>query len=214
MSSRQALRIAYVLHTFPELTENFVFEEVAALRAKGVDVSIFAGIKSDDTAAMTDLTNLVAETTYLRPFKATLLLKACWLSLQHINHLKDIYKRVLFGGNEGLLRRFKAFFHSIVGIYLALLLKNREISHIHANHGYFASWIAMVAARMLEISFSITFHGSDLLIDKLFLDLKVNCSAFCFTISEYNKRFLIEQIPGINPDKVIVYYLGINIDPE
>ena len=135
MSSRQKLRVAYVLRSFPDITGNFVFDEVAALRTKGVDVSIFAGIESDDTDAMTDLTNLVPETTYLRPFKATLLLKACWLSLLHINHLKDIYMRVLFGGNEGILRRIKALLHSIAGIYLALLLKNREITHIHANHG-------------------------------------------------------------------------------
>jgi len=41
---------------------------------------------------------------------------------------------------EGLL-------HTCLGVYYAALLREQNVDHIHVTHGYFGSWIAMVAAR-------------------------------------------------------------------
>ena len=206
------LKIAYALHAFPFLTEDYVFSEIEALMAKGVEVLIFAGFRPKHSVNIPAPANLVSRTTYLSPFKIKLLIEAFYLCLRHSVQLKDIYARTLFGGEERFILRIKALAHSVAGAYFALLLKDHKVTHIHANHGYFASWIAMVAARMLGITFSISFRGSDLLIDKRFLDLKISCCAFCFTISNHSKRFLLEQFPGTDPEKVIVQYLGVNID--
>ena len=50
-----------------------------------------------------------------------------------------------------------------MGAALADELAPSDVEHIHAHHGYFASWMALVAARLLGIGFSFTLHGSDLL---------------------------------------------------
>jgi hypothetical protein len=39
------------------------------------------------------------------------------------------------------------------------------VDHVHVHHGYFGSWIGMVAARLLAVDFSMTLHGSDLLLN-------------------------------------------------
>jgi glycosyltransferase involved in cell wall biosynthesis len=96
-----------------------------------------------------------------------------------------------------------------LGAYYALLLEGRGVEHIHAHHGYFASWIAMVAARLLGISFSITLHGSDLLLHKAYLDTKLQNCSFCVTVSEFNRQHILEHFPNIRPDKAIVQHLGI-----
>jgi glycosyltransferase involved in cell wall biosynthesis len=95
-------------------------------------------------------------------------------------------------------------------VYYAALLQGRGVDHIHVHHGYFGSWIAMVAARLLGIDFSLTLHGSDLLIDGAYLDTKLEHCQFCITISGYNRHYILERFPGIDPRKIIVSRLGVD----
>jgi glycosyltransferase involved in cell wall biosynthesis len=68
----------------------------------------------------------------------------------------------------------------------------------------------MVAARVLGIRFSMTLHGSDLLLHRAYLDLKLQNCAFCLTVSEYNRRFILEHYPQVNPGKLIVQRIGVD----
>jgi colanic acid/amylovoran biosynthesis glycosyltransferase len=112
-------------------------------------------------------------------------------------------------GTEGPGRRVRALLHTWLGAYYALLLEERGVDHIHVHHGYFASWIAMVASRLMGITFSMTLHGSDLLLHKAYLDTKLQNCNFCVTVSEFNRQHILEHFPDIRPDKVIVQHLGI-----
>jgi hypothetical protein len=38
-----------------------------------------------------------------------------------------------------------------MGACYAVRLEPRGVDHIHAHHGYFGSWVAMVAARLLNL---------------------------------------------------------------
>jgi len=84
------------------------------------------------------------------------------------------------------------------------------VEHIHVHHGYFSSWIAMVAARLLRIPFSMTLHGSDLLLHGVYLDLKLKNCAFCLTVSEFNRRFVLGNYPKIEPGKIVVQRIGVD----
>jgi colanic acid/amylovoran biosynthesis glycosyltransferase len=81
------------------------------------------------------------------------------------------------------------------------------------HHGYFASWIAMVAARLLDIDYSVTLHGSDLLLHGAYLDTKLKNCDFCITVSEFNRRFILERYPGIEPAKILVRRMGVSSSP-
>jgi colanic acid/amylovoran biosynthesis glycosyltransferase len=83
------------------------------------------------------------------------------------------------------------------------------VEHIHAHHGYFASCIALVAARLLEISFSLTLHGSDLLLHPTYLDTKLQYCKFCLTVSQFNRRHILENYPLVEPDKVLICRMGV-----
>jgi glycosyltransferase involved in cell wall biosynthesis len=92
------------------------------------------------------------------------------------------------------------------------VLRDYEVDHIHVHHGYFGSWIAMVAARLLGVDFSLTLHGSDLLRDASYLDVKLAHCSFCLTVSEYNRRFILDRYPGVAARKLIVARLGVKVD--
>jgi glycosyltransferase involved in cell wall biosynthesis len=100
-----------------------------------------------------------------------------------------------------------------MGAYYAVLLEARGVEHIHVHHGYFGSWIAMVAARLLGVTFSMTLHGSDLLLHSAYLDAKLKSCAFCLTVSEYNRSFIRNRYPEIDASKLAVTRLGVEV-PE
>lgn len=104
----------------------------------------------------------------------------------------------------------RAVLHTIAGVYFALLLEGCGVEHIHVHHGYFSSWIGMVAARVLKIPFSMTLHGSDLLLHKAYLDIKLEDCRFCVTVSDYNREQLVSEYPAAH-QKVFVHRLGVDV---
>ena len=44
-----------------------------------------------------------------------------------------------------------------------------------------------------------------------YLDVKLKSCAFCLTVSEYNRRYILEHYPGVQPEKVIVARMGVEV---
>jgi len=200
--------VAYLANQFPSQVEPYVPAEIRELRRRGFKV--FPGsARVSSTCLDTELKSFLLETVYLQPLSLSLLVRAAWLCLRKSRSISDLFSRVLMRGKEGPDRRVRALLHTWLGACYALLLEGCGVEHIHVHHGYFASWIAMVAARLMGISYSITLHGSDLLLHKTYLDTKLENCSFCVTISEFNRQHILEHFPNIPPDKLIVQHLGI-----
>ncbi len=125
------------------------------------------------SADESNLERFAAETLYLQPLRLKLLIYAALMCFVKFPLLRDFFRRALLQGSEPLRQRGLALLHTWLGVYYALLIESTDVEHIHVHHGYFASWIAMVAARILGIEFSMTLHGSDLLLHPAFLDIKL-----------------------------------------
>ena len=156
------------------------------------------------------LKSFASETLYLQPISPGLLLRAFWLCLFRLPALSDLIARVLVQGNEPIGRRLRALLHTLLGACYALKLQDLGVEHIHVHHGYFASWIAMVAARLLDINYSVTLHGSDLLLHGAYLDTKLKHCSFCLTVSDFNRRFILEHYPDVQPAKILVQRMGVD----
>ncbi len=71
----------------------------------------------------------------------------------------------------------------------------------------------MVAARLRGITYSITLHGSDLMLHESYLDTKLTNCQFCVTVSEFNRRYIFDHYPRVNPGKVFVRRMGVQPAP-
>jgi colanic acid/amylovoran biosynthesis glycosyltransferase len=201
--------VAFLSNLFPAAVEPYVVEEIEELRRRGVSVipcsARNAGNEFDDQLML-----LRSETLYLQPIRFWQFMRALWVCVIRYADLRDCVARILARGEEPLRRRLSALVHTVLGTYLAVMLRSRSVDHIHVHHGYFSSWIAMVAARLLGIDFSMTLHGSDLLLHPHYLDLKLKNCKFCVTVSEFNRRHILEHYPLIHPNKILVRRMGID----
>jgi colanic acid/amylovoran biosynthesis glycosyltransferase len=200
--------VAYLANEFPSAVEPYVVEEIEELRRLGVPV-IAGSVRKpapDEAWASNCAPQIV-----LRPPQGVILLRALWLCLRRMKRIRPLISRVLFHGTEGPIKRIKALAHTWLGACYAVLLEGSGIQHIHVHHGYLGSWIAMVAARLLGVEFSMTLHGSDLLLHGAYLDTKLENCMFCVTVSEYNRNYILEHYPKVDAEKVVVARLGVEV---
>jgi colanic acid/amylovoran biosynthesis glycosyltransferase len=202
--------IAYLSNRFPSPVEPYVAEEIHELRKQWVQVIPCSARSVDGKELSDDLKPLAAETLYLQPVRFVLMMRAAWYGVRHFWQFADLFERVVVQGTESPLRRGRCVLHTWLGIYYALLLEERGVDHIHVHHGYFSSWIAMVAARVLGIGYSMTLHGSDLLVNRAYLDTKLKHCRFCLTVSEFNRDYIFEHYPQIDPEKIWVHRMGVD----
>lgn len=202
----QMLTVAYLANQFPASVEPYVGEEILELRRRGVRVIPGSVRRSEATSQFPS-----NEVLCLQPVRAMALLRALGLLVRHWKRISSLVGRVLLRGKESPTVRLKALLHTWLGAYYAIRLHGRGVDHIHVHHGYFGSWIGMVAARLLGISFSLTLHGSDLLLHGTYLDTKLANCLFCVTISEFNRRYVLEHFPEIDPARIIVSRLGVDV---
>lgn len=207
--------VAYLANQFPSPVEPYVFQEIAELRRRGMKVIPCSARRPEEvrgneaSAPECKLKSWASETLYLQTLSVGLLVRGSWLCICRFRSLTDLIGRALLQGNESPAQRVRALLHTLLGACYAQRLKDRGVEHIHVHHGYFASWIAMVAARLLGIPFSMTLHGSDLLLHGAYLDVKLKNCAFCVTVSEFNRRFVLGNYAGVEPGKIIVQRLGV-----
>jgi colanic acid/amylovoran biosynthesis glycosyltransferase len=199
------LTLAYLTNRFPSPVEPYVPDEIAEFRRRGVKVQPCSVLPP--TGARLNFAE--RDALYLWPPQACLILGATLLWIYQFWKLRTIWLKVLCG-REPLSRKLKSLAHAWLGACLALRLKRRRIDHIHVHHGYFSSWVAMIAARLLDATFSMTLHGSDLLLHDACLDLKLQESAFCMTISGFNRNYILRRFPQIPPSKILLQRIGVD----
>ncbi len=207
------LTVAYLANQFPAAVEPYVGEEIHELRRRGVGVIPGSVRALGATQRGPGGADSEPDILCLQPLRLLTLVRALGLVARRWERISGLLTGVLLRGKEPPKRRLKALLHTWLGAYYAVLLQGRGVGHIHVHHGYFGSWIAMVAARLLGVSFSLTLHGSDLLIDGAFVGTKLENCRFCMTVSEYNRRYILEHFSAIDPKKIVVSRLGVDV-PE
>jgi glycosyltransferase involved in cell wall biosynthesis len=203
--------IAYITNQFPAAVEWYVVDEIMELRRRGVKVIPCSGQRVRLEALPQELRMFAHESLALRPIRADLLLRALWMCASNIALLRDLLGKTFRHSPESLGRRVRTLAHTLLGAYYAALLRNRGVEHIHVHHGYFASWVAMVAARFLGVTFSMTLHGSDLLVHGVHMERKLVECKFCLTVSEFNRRHILAHYPAVDPEKILLRRMGVDL---
>lgn len=207
------LTVAYLANRFPVAVEPYVGEEIDELRQRGARVIPGSARRPGEASRDGDDAGEALGILSLQPLELLAVVRALAMLLRRWRRVSGLVARICFRGEESLQRRVRALLHTWLGAYYAIKLRERGVDHIHVHHGYFGAWIGMVAARLLGIEFSLTLHGSDLLTHRVYLDAKLRYCLFCVTISDYNRRHILQEYPKVDPGKIMVSRLGVDV-PE
>ena len=199
MSTRNrqsAPSIAYFTQMYPGLTQTFIYREVLALRARQVPVTTYSVWPPETDDLPPEARPLVEETFYIFPIQwLALLLAHLWYLVHRPLRYLGALAFVLTRPGTSLRNRWRTLLHFGYGMLVVRDMERTGIQHIHVHFAWSASSIALIAHRILGISFSLTLHSNEIYFDRLLLKYKLEAARFVVTISEFNRRLLVEQWP-------------------
>lgn len=211
-SEKKAGGVGYVLRRFPVLSETFILNEILALEAQGVDVSIFALAPTRDPRFHEGLSRLRASVTYV----------------PGVLEWKEVLKqnRRLYGKNKkrylsALGRALLTFNPVFAWRFLqagcvADKARSAKLSHLHAHFANRATTVASLASRLTKIPYSFTAHAFDIFIDgspKHLVD-RMTKARFVVTVSDFNIKYLTGILSGASSQahaRLVKIYNGIDL---
>lgn len=202
--------VAYIANEFPSPLEPYVIDEIAELRRRGAQVICCSGKRVSPNDLTPTERSFWKETRFFQPLSDDEVVRAVRQLASDRRVLWQLLRPLLWERGPSPNRRLRTLGHTVMGAALAQQLAPLHVDHIHAHHGYFASWMALTAAHLLGIRFSFTLHGSDLLQRADLLSAKLRACQFCVTVSDFNRRYILRNYPSTPSEKIIVQRLGVD----
>jgi glycosyltransferase involved in cell wall biosynthesis len=206
-------RIAYYEWSFPVLSQTFIHRELAALKKSGLPVTIIADNAGDLEIADEDAKSLIEHAYYLQPLDKELLhryRKHFFLKnpLLYLNlFLYVVFHRYC---QYKTLKEDKSLFSKAV--YLAGVLKDKGINHIHSPWADRCAFVSLIAAKLLGVTYSVQGRASDIHRKKNLYALpeKFENAEFVLTNTRYNESYIKSMIDKRCGMKVHTIYEGID----
>lgn len=212
-SDHSTLRVGYIVKMFPRLSETFILNEILELERRGVEVTIFSLRKPNEGRFHPQLSDLKAQVHYLDEFD--LKRWAVWLGREW-SHLEP-FAAALWSQIQAALAASDAARIDLTwqAAWVAAKAQALGLDHLHAHFASLPSTVACFAHRISGIPFTFTAHAKDIFVydlDEHYLRDKLHTAAAVVTVTEFNRRFLEEQVPTLAKGRVQVIHNGIDLD--
>jgi glycosyltransferase involved in cell wall biosynthesis len=206
--------LLYIDIKFPSVTGTFVYREIEALRDAGYDITTVSMAKPIKRVISAEAQHFLDTTIYLNQVG---LFKKIYAQLKILfkNPLTWI-RLFLIALREKEIRkkydRHRILFHFILAGYLFWRFKDRSFDHIHSPFLTGSANIAFFLSQYLKIPFSFTMHASNIYINPLMLETKLQSCKKAVTVSQYNKEFLLHKYGNYLDNKIHIIHCGINVE--
>jgi glycosyltransferase involved in cell wall biosynthesis len=207
------LRIAYVLHRFPHLTETFIARELRWVRKYASDIEIFSLLDPRPGLAHEDVRDLLPFTHY-SAFLSKEVIKAHLYFIRQFprRYLSAFWKMIQLSYREpGLLLRVLVVFPK--SIYFARQMQTMGIQHIHAHFAWLGGIVAGIIAGLLGVTYTVHSHAFDLFArNRRAVQALLEDASQIVTISEYNRDYISSICSQKTSGSIVVIHCGIDPD--
>jgi len=209
---RRPPRIGYLLRMYPRFSQTFVVNEILELERQGLDVRILSLRRPTDGIFHESISRIKARAYYIPESPRESVRKSVRIHLDHALRAPGAYLRTA--------HRWIRFHSVSVGDlvqagHVVTWARKHRIDHLHVHFGTSEATVAMLARMMGGPTYSMTLHAFDIFrdnVDRRLLAEKINTSAFTVTVSQFNRRFIEEKVPGVDMSRVRVNYNGIDLE--
>jgi colanic acid/amylovoran biosynthesis glycosyltransferase len=206
------MHVGYVMSRFPKVTETFILFEMVAVEAAGAKVELFPLLR-ERTSVMHDEARAYVDRARYRPFLSRRIIAT---NLRFLRRDARTYLSMWWEVLSGTWGSANFFFGALgvvpKSVDAAASFVEVGVEHVHCHFATHPAVAGLVIHRLTGIPFSFTAHGSDLHVDRHMLPQKVAASAFVVTVSEFNRRVILEEVGEELAAKVDVIHCGVDTD--
>lgn len=208
---KEAIRVSYIIGTYPILTETFIDREINLLLNRGVDLEVVS-IRRPRRLLSPSQRAFSKRVRYLFPVSVPHLIAS---QLAAAFRRPRTYFGTLFWlvGQAQSGARIATGFHFLTGVYTAWVLRDRHGVHLHAHFVDRAATVALVASRLLQTTYSVTAHAQEIYVEPVLLPERIGNATFAVTCTEYNLRYLTELLGADARTPIVRLYHGLDFQP-
>ncbi len=210
-SMEHKLKVAYILHRFPYLTETFIMREMYWLRADGVELEIFSLLPPKRSLVHDEARELLPYAHY-SPFWSWNILKAqghfLWRSPGR--YLRALAKAIwqTYREPKVLMLVLSLFPKSV---YFAQRMEALQVEHVHAHFVWLEGIAAGIANDLIGVTFSIHPHAFGLFSrNQRDVRCELENASQVISVSSYHRNYIAKLCPKISPAQIEVVYYGID----
>lgn len=206
--------LAYLTSAYARTSDTFIRGEVAQLRKLGFTVHTFSIRKPPaEQAAGEDVERERANTEYLLSAGPVRLLGgALRMAIARPGRFLAAVALGQRCSPPGLKPRLWHLAYALEAAYLAGQMRAKGVRHLHNHIGQNSATVAMLAAGIAGIPYSLTIHGPDDFDQPIQIALgeKVRRSAFTVAISSFGRSQIWRWCDADQWDKVHVVHCGVD----
>jgi colanic acid/amylovoran biosynthesis glycosyltransferase len=206
------MNIGYLINVYPRPNQTFIWREMGALEAQGINVHRFALRSCDETL------DAVGEaerqrTRYVLASGAASILWACLASLCSSPAATCAAFRAAWRcgrrSSQGIVRHLIYWAEACV---LLRLLRQSKIEHAHAHYGTNTAEILMLCRLLGGPTYSFTAHGPEEFDSPLALSLgeKIRYAAFVVCVCSFGRSQLFRWCPRDQWHKIQIVRCGVD----
>ncbi|MCA8977996.1 MAG: glycosyltransferase [Planctomycetes bacterium] len=178
------MKVAFVTWKFPALANTFILNEIVEVLRRGFEVAIYSIDRSGDRVVHDDVGrySLFDRTWFLDDFVSPSPREPKEFAEYSVDWLRE------------RVTGFRA---------VADHMRRTGVDVVHGCFANNCSTVAMVTARLAGLPFTFECHAYDLFVDMRFADEKIAQVRRVFSISDYNRQYLVSEF-GCDADKIAI----------
>lgn len=206
-----ARKIAYLFSTFPHLSTTFLQREVRGLQKAGLSPLLAANRPPPAGMFHPGDADFAVETIYLNPIRLPAYIKA---NVRRLLRDPMRYARAVMLALKATdafpRQRFRNLARLAGAAFLAEYLEARHVEHVHAHFAFGAAGVAFLLEALCGIPYSVSIHGSDVLLPQPLTLEKLRRARFIVSNCRYHIAYLRKRFPVLRDKRFYVVPLGIS----
>lgn len=207
------MKVAYVLHRFPSVSETFVLLELCWIRRHFEAMHVFSLLPPKPGPIHEEAKEWLPVTEYSALLSWDVLgANAGFLRRSPRRYLRALVRTIRQTYREpAVLLLALALFPK--SVYFARRMQELEIAHLHAHFVWLGGIAAGVAADLLGLTYTIHAHAFDIFErNRHDVQAELEGAAKIITISSYHRSTLASLCPERDPEDIQIVHLGVDTD--
>jgi colanic acid/amylovoran biosynthesis glycosyltransferase len=208
------MRLAVIVTEFPKTTETFILRDLVEFHRRGHDVRIYhmTSFRRNEVvhAFARETLNWARPQPYLVGRRVlSALCRAVARRPAQLARIKGTMLRELWREPIWLA---KSLFILPKCLAFAEDIRDWPADHVHAEFATHPATCAWIVGRLTGIPYSVSCRAHDIFLTQRMLGAKLGEASFVRTISEYNRRFLRQRVPGLDGRELAVIHSAVPVE--